>query len=283
MAWLKQRLSQKEALILPGAFDALSAKLIELAGFEACYCSGFATSAGAHGLPDLGLLGLAEMSAHYKRISDALTCPLIVDADTGFGGLLNLERTLNHLSEIGIVACHIEDQCFPKRCGHMSGKSVVSRQEAISRIKMAVSVGSIDIIARTDAVAVLGFEEAITRANLFFESGATAIFIDAPKTRSQIERIPRLCDGPVLFNAAPIGDAWNPTTAELIDMGYRVVLHPIETLLASANAVLGKLQAIQGGDRIAGRLIPLDFTALNSLLKSDSYLLREQQFSLLEE
>ncbi len=288
MGWLAERLLQKEPLILPGAYDGVSAKLMQFAGIEACYCSGFSTCASAYGLPDLGLLGLEDMCNHYRRIKGAVNIPLIVDGDTGYGGLLNVQRTVQQLVSIGVVACHIEDQVFPKRCGHMAGKEVVSQSEAEARIKAAVNAvchNDFDIIARTDAIAVNGFDDAIERANRYLQAGACAVFIDAPQSLAQIKAIPSLVDGPVLYNAAPIGPLQAITGYELLEYGYKIVIHPIELLMAAVSAVRFTLDDLKAN---YGRVAPsypssLDFGQLNDLLGAESYLQREEAYFITDD
>lgn len=277
MKWLEKRLGEQQPLIAPGAYDSLSAKMIELHGFDACYCSGFSLSVSSYGLPDLGLLGLEEVLAFYRRISRSISTPMIVDADTGYGGLLSLQRTITEFSSLGIKACHVEDQTFPKRCGHLNGKSVVNRELSIARIKLAVDTSSdtdLSIIARTDAIATEGFDEAILRANLFIEAGATAVFIDAPRSMEEIRTIPLEVNGPVLFNAAPIG-AVQPTTDEIIELGYQIIIHPIESILAAANAVSSVLNMIKPSAKIG----VIDFDQLNSIVETATYIQSEKLYT----
>lgn len=277
--WLRQRLKKDDLLILPGVFDALSAKLTANSGAEALYAGGFATTATQYGLPDLGLLGLAEMIEIYRRIkNESFGLPLIVDADTGHGGLLNIQRTIRSLGEIGVDACHIEDQVNPKRCGHLAGKDVVDRNTAVVRVAAAVEAGrdfGVAIIARTDALAVHGFDEAIGRAQEFLAVGADAVFIDAPVTSEQIASIPRLIDGPALYNAAPTGIAPSFAPDELSAMGYRIVIHPIESLLQAVNAIAQSAAALM--ERPSPSKI--DFAELNNILGAQRALEMETHLS----
>ncbi|KIC45930.1 hypothetical protein RA28_09745 [Ruegeria sp. ANG-S4] len=283
MGWLANRLSSHEdILVLPGAYDALSARMITLACAEAVYCGGFAATASSTALPDLGLLGLTELASHYKTLSVASKgAPLIVDADTGHGGLLNVQRTVETLANAGVSAFHIEDQVSPKRCGHLDGKDVVSWDEARARVSVAVQTAEkfgMDVIARTDAIAVHGFENAIERGNMFFDCGAAAVFIDAPTTPAQIQAIPNRLNGPAVFNAAPTGVSENPRTTELERLGFRIVLHPIEGLMTAAAAAASCYTTLLRRDDPLEQP-HLKFNELNQLLETSDFLSREREYS----
>lgn len=252
MGWLADRLNLHQRVVLRGAYDALSARMLEARGEVALYCSGFSTCASAFGLPDLGLVTATEMLEHFRRIRAVTSVPMLVDADTGYGEAQNVERTIVNLAAIGVGACHIEDQTFPKRCGHMEGKSVVSRDSAIDRVKVAVSVGrqhGVDIIARTDALATGGIDEAIIRANAFIACGAVAAFIDAPRDDDDLRAMLRDIDGPVVFNAAPTGIY--QASAELL-REFHIVLHPIEALLTAFTALEQHFGLSDRSDAVTG-------------------------------
>lgn len=281
MSWFGERIkNSKEILVLPGAFDALSARLVALAECEAVYCGGFATTASQFGLPDLGLLGLSDMANIYQRISGAiLGKPLIVDGDAGHGGLLNVQRTTQVLAKIGVDAFHLEDQANPKRCGHLHGKDVVNFEDAMARVRAAADAAGVDgpaIIARTDAIAVHGFENAIKRANSFLEYGASAVFIDAPTTVEQIKEIPKLVHGPVIFNAAPTGAGPTLQTAELQKFGYACVIHPIETIMVAMDAVKAEIRNLKG--EVATE-VATNFSAMNEMLGTQHFLETEQSLA----
>lgn len=263
-------------LVLIGAYDALSARLIAQADCEAVYCSGFSVTASQHGLPDLGLLGLAEMHEIYQRVSKSIGGkPLIVDGDAGHGGLLNVERTIEAFQHLGVDAMHLEDQVLPKRCGHLGGKDVLPRNEAIARVLTAVKAAGKtgpSIIARTDAIAVHGFDDAIDRSNAFLDAGASCIFIDAPTDYAQIEAIPQRIKGPVLFNAAPTGVGPEFTTAQFQDFGYACVIHPIELILASMGAVRDEIRALRGHSGIGSQV---NFAEINEVLGTNHFIERE--------
>lgn len=277
MSWFADRVQKtNDILVLMGAYDALSARLIADADCEAVYCGGFSVTASQFALPDLGLLGMTEMTEIYGRLATAVEGkPLIVDGDAGHGGLLNVERLVKTLARLGVDALHLEDQVLPKRCGHLSGKEIVSRDDAVARIRTAVSVSGDAgpaIIARTDAIAVLGFEEAIERGNAFIDVGAACIFIDAPTDQTQIEDIPRLIRGPVLFNAAPTGIGPFFTTQQLQNFGYACVIHPIELLLASVTAVRNEMRALRGE---RGHCSATNFSQINEVLGTEHFMKRE--------
>lgn len=280
MSWFSKRVEKgKELLILPGAYDPLSAQIIAKSGSEAVYCGGFAATASQFCLPDLGLLGLADMTEIYRRISSAIGgVPLIVDGDTGHGGLLNVQRTTEQFAMAGVDAFHIEDQVAPKRCGHLDGKSVVERHEAVARIRAAVDTAGGSngpgIIARTDAIAVHGFEDAIDRAKAFFDVGACAVFLDAPTSLHQIEAIPERVGGPVVFNAAPTGAGPMLKTQDLARVGYACVIHPIELMLAASDAVRRTVCALQG--HLENESSPVDFSEMNDFLGTTRFLAKEQ-------
>ena len=267
MGWLADRLKVEKQLVLNGCFDALSARMVEAAGAEATYCSGFSICAAAFGLPDTGLLTATEMLGHFQRIRAVTSLPMLVDADTGYGETQNVERTIVNLAGIGVTACHIEDQTFPKRCGHMDGKTVVDRVAAAERMETAIETGrrcGVDIIARTDALATHGLGEAIERANIFIAQGAVAAFIDAPGCDEHLRSIIREVMGPIVFNAAPIGGYRAP--AGLI-AAFQIILHPIELLLHSFSALDGKL----GLQVIAPHAEETAFDRIQHCLKRDRF------------
>jgi 2-methylisocitrate lyase-like PEP mutase family enzyme len=281
MGWLQNRLEKSPAFLrLPGAYDALSARVIEMAGAEAVYCGGFACTASSSALPDLGLLSVDAMLAGYARIRRAVPdLPVIVDGDTGHGGLLNVERTIQGLIEIGIDGVHIEDQVMPKRCGHLAGKEVVDRSDAVARVRTAIAVSAqsgLAIIGRTDALGPIGITEAIWRANAFLQLGAAAVLIDAPGSLADLEMIGRQVDGPVIFNAAPTGRGPLPSAADLHALGFAASIHPIEGMLAAATAVWTTTSALLApGERPQD----VDWDIINSLLQTDQFLAREAAFA----
>lgn len=284
-SWLRERLACDEILVAPGAHDAVSARLIATAGFEACYCGGYATLASAFGLPDLGLMGLSDMSEIYARLGRATPLPLIVDADTGYGGPMNVARTVAELKRIGVSAVQLEDQVNPKRCGHTADKEVVSRREAEIRVRVAVDAAGDDgpaIIARTDALAPLGLDEAIERANRFLALGATAAFVDAPRTLEQLAEIARRIEGPTIFNAAGTGKGPVPAVAELQALGFSMVFFPIELLYSAYEAMRAALQALARDGGLDQRTARPSFEQFNAFLGMPELVEWERQLASAE-
>ena len=235
----------------PGCADALGALLIERAGFGAAYLSGFALSATALGVPDLGLIGLDDVAGAVRRITSVVQVPVIADIDTGFGGPLNVRRTVAEVEAAGAAAVQIEDQVAPKRCGHFEDKAVVPLAEAVERVAIAVDARrSADtvVIARTDAVAVEGIDAAIDRARSFVEAGADVAFVEALEDVDQLRRVNAALPGvPLLYNAVEGGRSPIPDAATLEAAGVRVLLHPISLLLATIRAQQDALAALLDG------------------------------------
>lgn len=231
----------RRGVLVPGAFNALSAKVVEDLGFEALYITGAGVTNMHFGLPDQGFMGLAEIADHTARIRDAVRLPLIVDADTGFGNALNVRHTVRTLERAGADCIQFEDQVAPKRCGHFAGKDVISTEEAVNKIKAAVDArqdGDLLIMARTDACATQGFEAAIERAQKFSEAGADILFVEAVTTEAEIRALPRRLARPQLMNMVIGGRTPIFGAAELGELGYGIVLY--------ANAALqGALAGMQ--------------------------------------
>ncbi len=224
---LRRSLSQDRLLIAPGAFDCLSAKAVEIAGFPALYMTGMGTSASRLGLPDYGLATMTEMVHNAHAISAAVQVPVIADADTGYGNELNMTRTIHEYERSGAAGVHIEDQVFPKKCGHLGGKQVIPRAEYIRKIAAAVNArrdSDFVIIARTDANAVVGFDEAIARANAALDVGADLALVEAPENLQQMAAVPELVHGPCVLNILIGGKSPLQPLAEVESMGYRMVL-----------------------------------------------------------
>jgi 2-methylisocitrate lyase-like PEP mutase family enzyme len=234
----------RRGVIVPGAFNALSARVVEDLGFEAIYITGAGVTNMWFGLPDQGFVGLAEMADHTARIRDAVRVPLIVDADTGFGNALNVRHAVRTLERAGADCIQLEDQVAPKRCGHFEGKAVISTEEAVSKIKAAVDARQdpdLLILARTDACAVLGFEAAIERAQQFAEAGADILFVEAVTSAEQIRALPQRLDRPQLMNMVIGGKTPVFGAEDLGGMGYGLVLYANAAL---QGAVVGMQKAL---------------------------------------
>jgi 2-methylisocitrate lyase-like PEP mutase family enzyme len=253
-AAFRRSVNERRGLLVPGAFNAMSARVIEDAGFEALYLTGAGVTNMSLGLPDLGFIGLREIAEHTARVRDAVELPLIVDADTGFGNALNVRHTVRTLERCGADAIQFEDQVMPKKCGHFSGKEVVSTGEMVGKIHAAVDAredGNLLIIARTDAAAVEGIEAAIERGRRFVEAGADILFIEATESLADIERLPGLfATAPQLINIVIGGKTPVQSTETLAKLGYGIVLYANAAL---QGAVLGMQRAL-GTLRQNGRL-----------------------------
>jgi 2-methylisocitrate lyase-like PEP mutase family enzyme len=247
-ARLRALLESAQTIVAPGAFDPLAARLVEEAGFPAVYMTGFGTSAALIGRPDVGLLTMTEMAASAGRIADCVDIPVIADADTGYGNPLNVIRTVGAYEAAGVAGIHIEDQVAPKKCGHMEGKLVIGAQEMAAKVRAAVEARAqpeFVIIARTDARAVEGLEQALERARLYREAGADALFIEALVSEAEVEEAARAFPGvPLLFNWAEGGKTPPVSLARLTELGYRIVIFPISTLLAATAAMRAILREI---------------------------------------
>lgn len=226
-------------LLAPGAYDALSALLVEQAGFKAVYLTGFGAAASLLGMPDIGLLTATEMTDHARRLSASVNIPVIADADTGYGNPINVRRTVREYERAGVAAIQLEDQVSPKRCGHMSGKSVIPTDEMVNKIRAAADARLNDdmvIIARTDALACEGLDAAVRRGKSFRDAGADLIFVEAPTSRSDVRTIAeRLTGIPLMYNWVEGGRSPALTSAELAELGFRLVIFPLATLLAATE------------------------------------------------
>ena len=236
---LKSLAEARRGVIVPGAFNALSAKVIEDLGFQALYITGAGVTNMWFGLPDQGFMGLAEIADHTARIRDAVALPLIVDADTGFGNALNVYHSVRTLERAGADCIQLEDQVAPKRCGHFSGKEVISTDEAVSKIKAAVDArrdADLMIMARTDAAAVHGFEAAVERAQRFAEAGADILFVEAVTQEEEVRALPQRLAKPQLMNMVIGGKTPIFNASELGELGYGLVLYANAAL---QGAVMG--------------------------------------------
>ncbi|RPH76387.1 MAG: isocitrate lyase/PEP mutase family protein [Candidatus Rokuibacteriota bacterium] len=250
---LRSLVALKNGLVVPGAYDGVSARLVERAGFPAVYMTGYGTSASRLGLPDLGYAGLAEMADHARNLAAAVSIPLIADADTGYGNALGVRRTVQAYEAAGVAALHIEDQVAPKRCGHLSGHQLVPLAEFAGKIRAAVDARrdpDLMIIARTDAISAVDFDEALRRGEAAVGAGADVLFIEAPRDEAQVERVAGAFDTPLLYNYASGGRSPMLPFPRLRALGYALILLPIDTLLVAAKAMTGFLAALRAGDDV---------------------------------
>ncbi|GAA1847135.1 oxaloacetate decarboxylase [Pseudonocardia ailaonensis] len=237
-------------LLAPGAYDALSARLVEQAGFDAVYMTGFGTTAGLTGRPDVGLLTGTEMVDNARRIVAAVDLPVIADGDTGYGNAINVVRTVQTYEQAGVAAIQLEDQVTPKKCGHMADKAIVPLPEMLGKIRAATDARrdpDFLIIARTDAVAVEGVDAAVARARAFAEAGADLLFVEAPVSEADVERIAGELAGvaPLVFNWAEGGRTPPLTLERMGELGFALVLYPIGTLLAATAAMRAVLETLR--------------------------------------
>lgn len=239
-ARFREAYGSRRALLLPGVYDALSARLLELAGFPAAYLSGSAVAMSLLGLPDIGLVSSTEMLEQARRVAAATTLPLICDADTGYGNALNVAKTVRDLERAGTAGLQLEDQTFPKRCGHFEHKQVIPQAEMVMNIKAALDARSDEsfvVIARTDSRAPLGLEAAIDRGLAYAEAGADVIFVEAAESRRELLEIARRIRLPLLVNVVEGGKTPQLTFDEYADAGYKIVLYPTTSVRVAGRAV----------------------------------------------
>ena len=243
MKTFKEVLAKEKPLIMPGVYDALSARLARQAGFEAMFISGYSVAATLLGEPDIGLLTQTEIIDAARRVCRTVDCPVIVDADTGYGGVSNIFRTIQELEAAGAAGCFLEDQVWPKRCGHMKGKKVVSMEEHVQRIKAARDARKSPdffIVARTDARAAEdSLDEAIRRAEACKKAGADALFIEAPQSMDELREIARRLEPPFVANMLEGGMTPLLDRQELAGMGFTIAVFPLTGLYASAKSLAG--------------------------------------------
>ncbi|MCU6615807.1 isocitrate lyase/PEP mutase family protein [Achromobacter sp. 77] len=278
-ARLRQQLSEN-IVVAPGAYDGLSARLVAAAGFSAVYASGGAIARAA-GYPDIGLLSFTEVMDRVEKIVDASDLPVVADADTGFGGSANVERTVRLMERAGVAAFHIEDQTFPKRCGHLDDKSLVDAGEMARKVYIArQTLADADtlVIARTDAIAVEGFDAAIARAELYLKAGADMIFVEAPETLAQIRAIAERLPGLKLINMFYGGKTPLVPLPELTAMGYRLAIIPSDLQRAAIHAMQETLRAIRlTGDSSAMADRLTSFKEREAIVQTGRYLALDAQ------
>jgi 2-methylisocitrate lyase-like PEP mutase family enzyme len=281
---LKQRLNEPRLMLAPGVYDALTALVAEQSGFEAVYLSGASIAYTRLGRSDVGLTTMSEVCDTVTSIRERIQVPIIVDADTGFGNALNMQRTIARLERAGANLIQIEDQTFPKRCGHLEGKTVVATSEMVGKIKAALDARQDEdtlIIARTDAIAVEGFEPALERAESFLEAGADVLFIEAVRDEAQMVEVNARFAGriPLLANMVEGGHTPIKSAQDLEDIGYRIAIFPGGT----ARAVAHTLRNYYGSLKQHGTTAPyrdrmLDFDQLNALIGTPELLALGQRY-----
>ncbi|MCS5669740.1 MAG: isocitrate lyase/PEP mutase family protein, partial [Dehalococcoidia bacterium] len=231
----RQLLKEPGIIQAPGAYDCLTANIIQKAGFPAVYMTGAGTSVAQLGYPDLALASMTEMVQNAASITETLAVPLIADADTGYGGVLNVRRTVRQYERAGVAAIHIEDQESPKRCGHLDDKKVISTEDMIQKIRAAVDARTDDdftIIVRTDSIAVTGWDDAMHRCDEYVKAGADVLFVEALRTPEEVERAAKNLDIPLLFNFVESGKSPLLSASELENFGFKIVIYPASALLS---------------------------------------------------
>ncbi len=279
---LKQYILDSEILIMPGAHDALTAKIIEAAGFQALTMGGYAASGSLLGQPDVSLLSMTEIVDCYRRVVDAVGIPVFVDGDTGYGGVLNVRRTVKEIEGTGAAGMFIEDQVFPKRCGHMEGKQVIDAAEMEAKIKAAVDARTdtdFVIMARTDALAIHGIGHAIERANRYRTAGADLIFVEAPTSVEQMVAITKGVDAPLLANNVEGGKSPLLSATELQRIGYSAVVFPVAATFTVAAAVSRLMAHLKANGSTEGFLDSMStFDDFNELVGLERLRVLEEKY-----
>lgn len=245
---LRRMLDEPEIIVLPGAYDALSARLAQRAGFRAAFTTGFGFAATVLGVPDFGLLTMSETMERVRHIVRAIDIPLVADMDTGYGNALNVVRTVRECVALGVAGIILEDQEWPKKCGHFEGKRVIPAEEQAAKLRAAVDARGDDdlvIIGRTDAREPLGLEEAIRRGKRYREAGADVVFVEAPRSIDELREVARaIPDAPLFANMIEGGKTPLLSSSELQDLGYKMVVYPLSALFSAAKAVQETYRAL---------------------------------------
>ncbi len=245
---LKSLLAQPKIVMAPGAPNSITAKLVERAGFDAIYMTGFGATASRLGMPDIGLLSQTEMTEHARNMVRAVNTPIIADADTGYGGPSNIHRTVREYIQAGVAAIHLEDQVAPKRCGQMAGVKLMDADENVLRLKAAIEARGNDdlvIIGRTDAMPAVGAEEAIRRAHMYQDAGVDLVFVDGIKKIAEVEAVAKAVKGPKVVSIVDGNETTALTAADLQEMGFSVVFYAVTALFTATHAVAQALNSLK--------------------------------------
>lgn len=281
---LKSKIEDKnEFIILPGVFDALSARIVEKIGFDAMFQTGYGSSATLLGLPDFGFLNAGETIDNARRIIRSVNLPVIVDIDTGYGNPLTVWRTVSDLIAYGASGVFLEDQLWPKRCGHMKGKEVITSEEFLPKLKAAIDARNgreFLIVARTDARAPLGLDEAIERGKLYYKEGADVIFVEAPLSEKELKEIATKIHAPLVANMIENGVTPNLSANLLQQMGYRIAVFPLSGLYGAAYAMKKIFSDLkQTGSTQICRDIMMNFGEFNELIELQKFMDMDQKYS----
>ncbi|MGI0029774.1 MAG: isocitrate lyase/PEP mutase family protein [Nitrososphaera sp.] len=281
---LRARLEDSgDIIVLPGVFDALSARIAEHVGFEAMFQTGYGSSAALLGMPDFGLLNAGETLENAKRIISAVSTPVLVDGDTGYGNPLNVWRMVRDLENLGAAGIFLEDQVWPKRCGHMAGKDVIPRDEYLPKLKAAVEARKSKdfvIVARTDARAPLGLREAIERGKSYRKAGADAVFVEAPRSVEELKEVAEEIDAPLVANMIEDGITPNLSSQELQKLGYRIAVFPLSALYSATYAMREVLTELKktGATKQTRRMM-VTFKDFNSFVDLQKFMELEKRYS----
>jgi methylisocitrate lyase len=283
-ASLREQLADRNKIIvLPGVFDALSAKIAEHVGFEAMFQTGYGSSAALLGMPDYGLLNSGETVDNAMRIIRAVSVPVLVDADTGYGNPLNVWRLVRDLESLGAAGIFLEDQVWPKRCGHMRGKDVIAKDEYISKLKAALEARQSKdfiIVARTDARAPIGLDEAIERGKAYRKAGADVIFVEAPRSVEELKKVADEIDAPLVANMIEDGVTPNLSASELLQLGYRIAVFPLSAIYSATFAMRQVLTELKNtGTTKEGRSIMVTFKDFNQFMDLDHFANLEKRYT----
>ncbi len=279
---LKNMLKTKKPLVIPGVYDALGAKIAQKIGFDAMFQTGYGTSATLFGMPDYGFIGAAETVDNARRICRAVSTPVIVDSDTGYGNALSVWKLVKELESAGAAGMFLEDQRWPKRCGHMQGKEVIPQEEYTEKLSAAIDARESKdffIVARTDAMATEGLDEAISRGKENKKTGADAVFVEAPKTLDEMKQIGREINAPLVANMIE-GGATPLSSAETLNkMGFKIVLYPLSILYANAFATMNILSELKKtGSTSRYRHKVVNFDQFNDLVELDKFRNMEKRY-----
>jgi len=247
-AKLRALLESGDIIMAPGAPDALTARMVERAGFPAVYMTGFGATASRLGMPDIGLLTQTEMTEHARNMTRAVTIPVIADADTGYGGPSNIQRTVREYIQAGAAAIHLEDQVAPKRCGQLAGIRLMDAEESAQRLRCALASRGDDdllVIGRTDALPAEGIDEAVRRALLYREAGVDLVFVDGIKTIAEVKAVARAVPGPKIVSIVDGNETTALTAEELQQLGFSVALYAVSTLFSAVRTIAGTLEALR--------------------------------------
>ena len=280
---LKEKIKKRDDIIvLPGVFDALSAKIAQHVGFEAMFQTGYGSAASLLGLPDFGFLNAGDNIDNARRIIRAVDVPVIVDVDTGYGNPLTVWKLVGDLIANGGSGIFLEDQVWPKRCGHMRGKEVISSDDYVQKLRAAIassSTSEFTIVARTDARAPLGLDEAIERGKMYYKEGADVVFVEAPQSEEELREIPKKIDAPLLANMIENGVTPTFSAKELKSMGYSLVVFPLSSLYGSAFAMKKILTDLKkNGSTKNSRDTMLDFNEFNELVELSKFMKMEEKY-----